>query len=76
MAEERGWFAELDDWCKSRADRVSAEAAAHLNRGLPLNAPDYRTMLGEHRAYLAVRSYIHGTLRNPRPTRKSPEPRE
>jgi hypothetical protein len=52
--------AQIDAWCKSRADNVSAQAEVHLKKGLPLNAPNYRTMLGEHRAYLAMRSFIHG----------------
>ena len=55
-------FAALDEWCMKRAARVSEQAQQHIRKGKSLTAPDYRTLLGEHRAYLAMRSFIHGSL--------------
>lgn len=50
----------LDDWCKDRAARLTEKAGAHILAGRSLDAPRYRMMLGEHRAYMAMRSFIHG----------------
>lgn len=58
-------FAALDDWCKARLDRLTEQASQHIMRGKSLNAPNYRTLLGEHRAYMAMRSFIHGSRLNP-----------
>lgn len=51
----------LDAWCKARAARLTEKAGAHILAGKGTNAPAYRTLLGEHRAYMAMRSFIHGS---------------
>ena len=52
----------MDEWCKARAARISESVCDHLKRGGSLDDPNYRAWLGEHRAYLAMRSFIHGSL--------------
>lgn len=59
----RARIAELDDWAKTRAELSSEQCAAMLRRGYSLGHPDYRRMLGQNQAYMAMRSYIHGSLR-------------
>jgi hypothetical protein len=54
-----GW-GEMDAWCTKRAAELSGKASEHIVAGRSLEEPHYRTILGEHRAYLAMRSFIHG----------------
>jgi hypothetical protein len=54
---------EIDGWLTRRADRLSNQANRHLRKNGDVYDPDYRAALGEHRGYLAVRSYIHGVVR-------------
>ena len=51
---------ELDEWIVGRLEKVSYKACKHVIGGGNLNAPNYRTALGKHQAYMAVRSYIRG----------------
>lgn len=51
----------LDDWCERRAGRLGAISAQHLLGGGSVDDPHYRALVGEHRAYLAMRSFIHGS---------------
>ena len=65
MTEAEQIMTGLDDWCKKRARRLTERASQHILRGHDpkLIDPEYRAWLGEHRAYTAMRSYIHGSLR-------------
>lgn len=56
-------LSEVDAWCVRRADRISEQANKHILSGKSLNDPGYRMILGEHRAYMAMRSFIHGSLK-------------
>lgn len=58
-------LAEIDEWCKRRAAGLVEKSNQHVLAGRSLTEPDYRLMLGEHKGYMAVRSFIHGTLRKP-----------
>ena len=61
----------MDEWCKARSARLSEKAAKHVMSGRRIDDPEYRVMLGGHRAYLAMRSFIHGCrAHDPQP----PEP--
>lgn len=51
----------LDQWCSRRLNVLNERSASHIRAGRSVTAPDYRFLLGEHRAYMAVRSYIHGS---------------
>lgn len=57
--------ATIDAWCQKRINRLTADCAAHLVSSGDLNDPDYRAKLGEHRAYMAMRSFIHGARNLP-----------
>ena len=57
------FLSELDAWCAARGAKVTAKAGKHVMDGGSLNAPNYRTALGKHQAYAAVRSYISGARR-------------
>jgi hypothetical protein len=62
----------MDDWCVKRAAALSKRAGEHIMAGRSLEAPGYRMILGESRAYMAMRSFIHGSIRQadhkPRPS--------
>jgi len=58
--------AEMDEWCKRRLAKLLARSNDHIRLGRDLNDPDYRLLLGEHRAYMAMRSFIHGQRLHPR----------
>ena len=55
---------ELDGWIEARVAKVTAKAGKHVMDGGNLNAPKYRTALGKHQAYSAVRSFISGCKKN------------
>lgn len=55
---------EMDAWCKRRATALCYKAEKHILAGGSLEDPGYRMMVGEHRGYIAMRSYIHGSLAN------------
>ena len=50
----------LDAWCKERAARLRDASTEHIMSGGKLDDPRYRAQFGEHRAYMAMRSFIHG----------------
>lgn len=58
----------LDVWCKRRASLLSGEMHKHIMAGRSLEDPRYRTLLGRHQAYMAMRSYIHGSLKQKEPS--------
>jgi hypothetical protein len=51
---------QIDDWARRRQAALVERSNEHIRRGRDLNDPDYRVILGEHRAYMALRSFIHG----------------
>ena len=53
-------WTEMDEWCAARIERLTAKAGEHVMAGRSLEQPRYRMMLGEHRAYSAMRSFISG----------------
>lgn len=55
------WLREMDDWCIKRCAKLREKMDPHIMAGGSLDDPQYRCQLGEHRAYMAMRSYIHGT---------------
>lgn len=57
-------LAAMDEWCKARSDRLTKRSSLHIMSGRSINDPAYRAMLGEQRAYMAMRSFIHGTRRS------------
>ncbi len=65
---------EMDNWCAERAAKISAKAGQHVMDGGKLTAPKYRTMLGKHQAYMAMRSFIHGARKAAKET--TPDHRE
>ena len=48
----------LAAWCANRCDHLNGRMASYIMGGGNLDDPDYRMMLGEHRAYMKVRSHI------------------
>lgn len=52
---------EIDEWCAKRLTNLTERSNQHIKAGRKLDDPDYRLLLGEHRAYMAVRSFIHGS---------------
>ena len=55
--------AEMDAWCRKRIAQMTPEQERHVMSGGSLDDPRYRTLLGRHQAYMAMRSYIHGSRR-------------
>lgn len=51
----------IDDWARRRQAALVERSNEHIRLGRGLNDPDYRVLLGEHRAYMALRSFIHGS---------------
>lgn len=56
-------FAEIDDWCKNRCDKLREKMDPYIMDGGDLDAAEYRRQLGQHQAYMAMRSYLHGAVR-------------
>lgn len=54
-------LAELDAWLKKQCSRLKARMHPHILKGRSLDDPAYRTDLGQHQAFMRMRSYIHGT---------------
>lgn len=52
---------EMDAWCVKRIAALSEQMGPHIMAGGSLTDPQYRFQLGEHRAYMAMRSFIHGS---------------
>lgn len=52
---------EMDDWCVAKSKALSVKMTTHL-KATKFNTsdPDYRVMLGQHKAFSRMRSYIHG----------------
>ena len=57
-------LSDIDDWCVKRQAALRKQMDPYIMGGGNLDDPQYRVQLGEHRAYMAMRSYIHGTLKN------------
>lgn len=55
----------MDDWCIKRMKGLSEQMEPYIMGGGNLDDPQYRFQLGEHRGYMAMRSFIHGALRSP-----------
>lgn len=51
----------FDDWCKRQIAKLSAIMNPYVMQGLDLDAPDYRHLLGQHHAFMRMRSFIHGS---------------
>ena len=51
----------MDDWCLERARRLRERANPHVEKGGSLDDPEFRRLFGQHQAFLAMRSFIHGT---------------
>ena len=62
MGEE---MSAMDAWCVKRMKKLSEQMEPYIMGGGKLDDPQYRFQLGEHRGYMAMRSFIHGALRNP-----------
>lgn len=73
MSDELEFLAEMDAWCEKRVEALSRRAGRHVMRAGSLQAPRYRTILGEHRAYSAMRSFIHGCRLNATDTKEECE---
>lgn len=54
---------DIDAWLKARCEHLSRAMNEHLAGQLSLDDPKYRVMLGQHQAYMTVRSYISGCRR-------------
>lgn len=65
MTRDTDQWREMDEWCRKRAAVLTERSNQHIRSGRSLDDPDYRLLLGEHRAYLAMRSFIHGSLTAP-----------
>lgn len=57
--EGEGWQT-MDDWCVKRMEGLSEQMNPYIMAGGSLEDPQYRAQLGEHRGYMAMRSFIHG----------------
>lgn len=70
-----GEWAAMDEWCRARSEHLTQRAGEHIEAGKSPYDPDYRVLLGEHRAYMAMRSFIHGAIRlSPSPLEKEHDP--
>lgn len=56
-------FAVLDGWCKRRCDKIMHQTESHILSGGSLDDPEHLRLVGESRAYHAMRSYLHGAIR-------------
>jgi hypothetical protein len=54
----------VSDWCGKRATALNEKCGRHVMAGHSTNLPWFRKFGGEHQAYMAVRSFIHGALKN------------
>jgi hypothetical protein len=63
-----GAWAEMDDWCKRRAEKMSRKFTQGFHEKRGLDDRMMRHWLGEASAYAAMRSFIHGE-RNAKDTR-------
>ena len=52
----------LDEWCVKRCAAISEQTTPHITDGGNLDDPQYRHWLGQHTAYMAMRSYLHGSI--------------
>jgi hypothetical protein len=55
--------AELDRWCVRQNDELSQAMNPYIMAGGSIDDPQYRQQLGQHQAFMRMRSYIHGALR-------------
>ena len=63
MEEAERGLAVMDEWIVNRQAKLRKGMDTYLLSGGDLNGPAYRQQLGQHQAFMAMRSYIHGSLR-------------
>lgn len=58
-------LAAIEAWCIKRCAKLREQMDPYIMAGGNLDDPQYRFQLGEHRGYMAMRSFIHGTRNRP-----------
>lgn len=53
----------IDRWCVKQMGKLSDEMHPFLLAGGDLRDPEYRHQLGQHAAFMRMRSYLHGAVR-------------
>lgn len=53
-------LAQLDKWLRKQCDALTLPMGWHIMAGRSLEDPQYRLQLGQHQAYMRVRSYLSG----------------
>lgn len=51
---------EIDDWCRKQIAALASVAERAVRTQADLTSPGYRRLLGQHQAYMRVRSFISG----------------
>ncbi len=48
----------MDEWCRSKLASLSLQSAPYVPDRL--EHPEFRRLLGQHQAFMRMRSFIHG----------------
>lgn len=59
-------WAAMDEWCQRQCEKLGLPMTEHIMDGGSLNLPNYRQQLGQHQAFMRMRSFIHGARERPR----------
>lgn len=63
MSEVRDALEAADAWCMERLRRLQSRCEPYLEQ-MVLEDPEYRRLLGQHQAFMEMRSYLSGVRKD------------